>query len=74
MKGSDHTSNRAKKGCTDSLSEEEIEKEISAIIEKHCNVYALKNVQLNLVTDGLEKPAYVVEERPEGILIRRLEI
>jgi hypothetical protein len=61
----------AKKSYTLSLSEEEIEKEISTIFD-YCNTYVLRNIQLNLVTDGLEKPAHiVVEEKPEGILIRR---
>ena len=63
-------SNQAKKCCTDSLSEEEIEKEISTTVD-YSNAYVLKNIQLNLVTNGL---AHVAEERPEGIFIRRLEI
>lgn len=64
----------AKKNYTLSLSEEEIEREISTIFD-YCNTYVPRNIQLNLVTDGLVKPSHViVEEKTEGILIRRLEI
>ena len=39
------------------------------IVEKGCTESLSEEV-----TDGLAKPVHVVEERPEGILIRRLEI
>jgi hypothetical protein len=65
MADNDNRSDPAKK---------EIEKETSLMTEYY-NVYILNNIQRNLVTDGLVKPSHViVEEKPEGILIRRLEI
>jgi hypothetical protein len=74
MTDNSNRSDPTKKDYTLSLSEKEIGNKLPAIID-YSNAYVLKNIQLNLVTNGLEKPVdVIVEVRPEGILTRRLEI